>query len=100
MKSIYSDKNISGIIKTIETVLRKLNLEIISTDFNNLVIEAKKSGSFLSFGNTIFISIKKSKKSGVRVYVDSESSAPIQLIDWGTNEQIENEIIEHLKSLI
>jgi fatty acid/phospholipid biosynthesis enzyme len=100
MRSISSNISIQQAIKSIKDTLTNLGIKIVDTDLDNLVIEARRSGSFLSYGNTIYISLKKKKSGGIRIYVDSESSSPIQLIDWGTNESIENEIINELKDYI
>jgi hypothetical protein len=100
MRSISSDKSTQQIIKSVKVALGNLGIRVIDMDPDNLVIEARRSGNFLSFGNTIYISLKKKRSGGIRIYIDSESSAPIQIIDWGTNEDIENEIINELEKYV
>lgn len=100
MKSISSAISTHNAINAIETSLHNLSIKIIDIDIANLVVEAKKSGNLFSFGNKVYISIREKRTGGIRIYIDAESSSPIQLIDWGANDQIESEIIAELKKYL
>lgn len=75
-----------------------MEIELVEEDRKNLVIEGHKEGSVFSFGNRIYISIEEINQNRKVVYIDSESSAILQVIDWGTNDKIEREILRILKA--
>lgn len=78
---------------TCKKVLIGSNCKIISSDFATGEIEAKKSGNFLSYGHKLRIAVETTDSGKTKISVSS-SSVSIQIIDWGTNSNNENELIE------
>ena len=76
-------------------VLNSLECEIISKDFQTGKIKAEKGASLLSFGHSIEIIIDQVNNTNTNISIYSDSLG-IQLVDWGTNSDNENEIIDLL----
>lgn len=57
------------------------------------------SGGFLSFGNKITVKVStKNRMSTIKV--SSSSVASIQIIDWGTNKDLERNLINEVKKIL
>lgn len=74
-------------------VLRDFECDIVSTDFSSGIINAKKGGSLLSFGHEITVTFLNDNKQNLKISVSSNTIGG-QIIDWGTNTDNENELIE------
>lgn len=79
--------------------LYDLDCDIISTDLLSGTIEAKKRGGLLSYGNKINIVVKSINTGKIKVSVSSNSIG-VQIIDWGTNSENENKLIELITNLL
>ncbi|MEN9337469.1 MAG: hypothetical protein RLZZ500_2456 [Bacteroidota bacterium] len=84
---------------TCKKVLNECDYTIISSDFSNGEIEAKKGGNFLSYGHKLIITIKSTDSGKAKISVSS-SSIGIQIIDWGTNAENEDELIDLISNSI
>jgi hypothetical protein len=73
--------------------LYDLDCDIISTDLSSGTIEAKKGGGLLSYGHKIRIVVKTIETGKIKISVSS-NSVGVQIIDWGTNSENEDELIE------
>lgn len=73
--------------------LKDFECAIISTDFSSGTINAKKGGGLLSFGHEITVNFRNDNKENLKISVSS-NSVGVQIIDWGTNTENENELIE------
>lgn len=78
--------------ETCKKVLNESDCTIISTNFTTGEIEAKKGGNFLSYGHKLIITIKSINSSKIKISISS-SSVGVQIIDWGTNADNEDELI-------
>jgi len=74
-------------------VLSSLNCKILNSDFSSGQIEAKKSGNWFSYGNQINIEVRANGLEKAELYISSDS-VWVQIFDWGTNDEIENKIVE------
>ncbi len=65
------------------------NNNIINIRINDeeKVLSGEKEGSMFSFGERIQIKISSITKKDFEVEIKSESSFPLQIVDWGTNKQ-------------
>jgi hypothetical protein len=77
----------------------RLGLIVDGADLTKGKIRIKQEGSFLSFGNEVTVTIS-SKIDKTVMKVASESSAPIQIIDWGVNGNLESKIIREVKNIL
>lgn len=80
-------------------VLNECDCTIISSDFSAGEIEAKKGGNFLSYGHKLIIAIKSTDSGKTKISVSS-SSVGVQIIDWGTNSDNEDELIDLISNSI
>jgi len=78
---------------TCKKVLIGSNCNIISSDFATGKIEAKKSSSFLSYGHILSVAVETTVSGKTKISISS-SSVGIQIIDWGTNSNNEDELFE------
>lgn len=76
-----------------------LELSVTNQDLNSGRLKIKHEGSFLSFGNTIIVSIGRRETKTI-LKVASRSSTLVQLIDWGTNRELEENIIREVKKIL
>lgn len=79
--------------------LKEFECEIVNSDFSEGIIEAKKKGNLFSFGHRIYVSIKIIDYDKVNLSVSS-NSVGIQLIDWGTNSENEDELMKTIANLL
>lgn len=73
--------------------LTDFECEILSSDFSSGTIEAKRGGGLFSYGHTITVVVKTGDNGKTKISVSS-NSVGVQIIDWGTNSENENELIE------
>ena len=73
--------------------LNDFECDIISTDLLSGIINAKKGGGLLSFGHEIMVTIQTNDNKKLKISVSS-NSVGVQIIDWGTNTENENDLIE------
>lgn len=73
--------------------LKDFECEIVSSDITSGTIEAKKGGGLLSYGHKISVAVKTIDSGKIKVSVSS-NSVGVQIIDWGTNSENEDELIE------
>jgi hypothetical protein len=77
--------------------LKRLDLSIEYTDKASGVISASTSSTFLSWGETIDITIRRSNRN---VVVEVESNSKAQLFSWGKNDRNEEEILDEIDELL
>jgi hypothetical protein len=77
--------------------LKNFECEILSSDFTSGTIEAKRGGGLLSYGHNITVAVRTSDNGKIKISVSS-NSVGVQIIDWGTNSENENELIELLSN--
>lgn len=82
-----------------ERTLTEFECKILSSDFSSGKIEAKRGGGLLSYGHNISISVKAGNNGKIKISVSS-NSVGIQIIDWGTNSENENKLIELISNSI
>ncbi len=92
MKSKYFSTSKRRAFDACLTALRQLECPVKSADYSNGLIEAEKKGGLLSYGHAIEITVKATESARTKVSVTS-SSVGVQVIDWGTNSNNEDEII-------
>ncbi|MEI9918945.1 MAG: hypothetical protein WDO14_09110 [Bacteroidota bacterium] len=99
MRTSLIHKSKPTVYKAVKTACNRLNLVIDRDDFEKGRISIYSEGDILSFGNKISISIsKRGRDSFLRI--SSKSAAPIQLFDWGTNKDIEEDLMEEIKDIL
>jgi len=79
---------------------KNLDLEVNEKSVADNYIALEHAGSLLSYGNKIDVKIKTSEGNKHIVPVSSRSTAAVQLIDWGTNERLESNIIDEIKDIL
>lgn len=84
------------VFNTLIEVCETLDLNI--EDQEEFHLEVSSGMGILSFGNVVSISVDTVGKRSCVVEVSSKSSAPIQLIDWGTNSDLEEQILSELST--
>ena len=77
-----------------------LDLEIKNESTADGTISLFSNGGFFSYGNKIDVQVKLSEPTKSVLKVSSESSVAIQIIDWGTNSDLENKLIEEVKNIL
>ena len=77
-----------------------LKFEIVDESLIDGKLYLFSKGGLFSYGNRISVQIKSpnSAKSILKVYADS--AAAIQIIDWGTNSGLENDLVTQVKSIL
>lgn len=98
MKQSTFNKPKKTVIAAIKKAAKQLDLEIEEVDGNE--ISLYHGGGLLSFGNKISVEIMENDPNKTKVRVSSRSAAQIQIIDWGTNESLENNLINELKDIL
>jgi hypothetical protein len=89
------DESFIDIFNAVIYAAKEMDLEIKSKTECTFVL--KKSGSLLSYGNIITIQLKPAVGNRTSISISSQSSAAIQLIDWGTNSDLEEELMSLIK---
>lgn len=77
---------------------RELNLEIMEESPADSKLRLAHNGNISSFGNIIEVSIKNKATNKNVIHVSSRSAAQIQLVDWGTNQKLESDLIDSVKT--
>lgn len=93
MKQEYLIATKNKTFETCKKVLNDLNYSIVYENYHLGEIQAEKGGAILTFGHKIIIEIKKYNEITTTIFVKSNTIG-IQIIDWGTNKENENELIE------
>lgn len=93
MKSKIFDTNKKIVFEVCKKALYDFECEIVSSDITSGTIKAKRGGGILSYGHNIIVSITTINNGIINVTVSSNSIG-IQILDWGTNSENENELIE------
>jgi hypothetical protein len=88
------------VFEAVKEAAAKLDLEIRDASSANGRLSLYSRGGLLSFGNKIDVEIKIADTTKSIVKVSSQSAAAIQVIDWGTNRDLEEEIIAEVKSIL
>jgi len=89
--------------KVFEAVIKaaaSLDLDIKNQSSADGTISLFSNGGFFSYGNTIDVQVKISEPTKSVLKVSSVSAAALQLIDWGTNSDLESSLIEEVKSIL
>jgi hypothetical protein len=82
-----------------EKAIKKLNGEIVHVDHDKGIMDADIPGNLLTYGHEVRITVKPTPDKMNSVSVTSKSMG-IQIIDWGTNANTEEDIIKKINSLI
>lgn len=99
MKTLTLRHSKQKIFEAVKKAGSKLDLEIESSDVAKGKLLLYSAGGLLSFGNKILVKISnKNGKSVIRV--SSSSAALIQIVDWGTNGDLERELIYEVKEIL
>lgn len=91
------DENFNDVFNATIYAAKEMELEIKTKSKTDGTIILKKSGSLLSYGNIITIQLKTTSGNKTSISINSKSSATIQLIDWGTNSDLEEELMDLIK---
>ena len=94
---LYNKKKVFEAAKQAAT---SLELEIRSSSLEDGTLEFYSNGGFFSFGNKIDLKIISNEPTKNTLKVTSISAAAIQVIDWGTNDDLETKIIEKVKNIL
>ncbi len=98
MKQSTFNKPKKTVIAAIKKAAKQMDLELEEISGNEITLY--HGGGLLSFGNKIAVKISESEPNKTKVNVSSRSAAEIQLIDWGTNDKLENDLIKELKNTL
>lgn len=98
MKQSTFNKPKKTVIAAIKKAAKQMDLELEEISGNEIIFY--HGGGLLSFGNKITVKISQSESDKTKVNVSSRSAAEIQLIDWGTNDKLENDLIKELKNTL
>ena len=99
MKSKIFSESKQVVFNSCMTALSQIGCTIKSNNFQKGTIDASKTGSLLSYGHKLNISIHTTENHKVKVMVTS-TSLGIQIIDWGTNSSNEEELISFLIAML
>lgn len=94
--SFHTSKN--QIIGAIKKAAKELELDIEENNTNEIILF--HGGGLLSFGNRITVKIAQSGNDKIKVSISSKSAAQVQIIDWGTNDNLENDLMTELKNML
>lgn len=90
----YSKKQV---FEAAEDALTELEIEIEESSLKSGTIKAYYGGNMLSFGNNVEVSVKTTQTKKTTVKVESTTWAQLQVVDWGTNDKLEEKIISGIK---
>lgn len=99
MKRFTTRKSKKEVFDAAKKACSKLDLKIRRSDFRKGKLLIKHEGSLLSFGNDLTVTIS-SKIDKVVISIVSESSASIQVVDWGVNEKLEVNLIAEIRDIL
>lgn len=86
-------------INECKNTLENTDFKIVSINLKDGIINVKKNGGFFSYGHNVLIHLDKIGSEQIKISITSKSIG-IQIIDWGTNDENENEIMEKLLNII
>lgn len=98
MKQSTFNKPKKTVISAIKKAAKQMDLELEEISDNEIILY--HGGGLLSFGNKVTVKFSQSESDKTKVNVSSRSAAEIQLIDWGTNDKLENDLIKELKNIL
>ena len=76
-------------------ILNFFECDIVSSNFDKGLIEAKMRGNIFSYGHEIKIKINSLDIQKVELKIKS-NSVGLQVIDWGTNSENEEKLMNEL----
>lgn len=88
-------QNLMYVKSIILSVVTELDVEIEKEEDSIIVLSY--SGDFFSFGNQIEIDLHEKSKNLTEIRILSKSAFPLQIIDWGTNSELEEYVYQSLK---
>lgn len=95
MKSTFLDTRYKESINTVKQAAYNLGFELEEQDLRNGILIYSKEANLLSFGNDIEVRIYQ-RDVKTKIEVDSQSSAPFQIFDWGRNTNITESLISEI----
>lgn len=87
------------LVKAAEKALVKMDGSITLMDQRKGIIDADIPGGILSYGHRVRITIKPTIDKMNTVSVVSKSTG-IQIVDWGSNSNTEDEVLKKINSLL
>lgn len=88
------------VFEAVKQASENLELEIKNASLSNKTLHLFSSGGFFSYGNKIEVEIINSEPSKSILKVSSQSAAVLQVIDWGTNANLEYELLDEVKKIL
>ena len=88
------------VFEAVKQAVASLDLEIENESSADGTLSLFSNGGFFSYGNKIDVQVKLSEPSKSVLKVSSQSAAAIQVIDWGTNSNLENSIINEVNNIL
>ena len=86
--------------KLIKKAALNMGLNLREESHTSGTLNMTSDGSLFSFGNNIDIKISKTGQSECSVKVSSKSAVLFQLIDWGVNKEIEEQLVQEIKKIL
>ena len=99
MKQLTLHFSSAQIFEAVKISAVNLEMEVKETKFN-ASLTLSSGGSFFSYGNVITVNIENVGILESLITVSSESASSLQLIDWGTNESLEKDIINEVERIL
>ncbi len=97
MKTAIFDCEVEIVFDEAQKVLNDLGFKIKEADLHKKTFSASKSMSLWSFGEDISFRATGLNSYQTRVEVSSSSSMPLQLFDWGTNDENEDRLLTKMR---
>lgn len=95
MKSKVINKTKNTAFNLCKKAAAEYDCSIVSEDFSTGQLNLKKAGGFFSYGNQINIAVLPIEQNVTKIEIQS-NSVGIQIIDWGTNNEIELFFVEYI----
>lgn len=99
MKSLTINASKHKVFEALQKASSNLDWEIESSDLSKGKLKLFHRGGILSFGNEISVKVTTRNSRSV-IRVSSKSAASIQVIDWGTNDRIEKDLVDEVKHIL
>lgn len=100
MGSITLQKDREEVYEAIRQAAVNLDWTVSRDELENGLIVFDYGGDLLSFGNVIEVAVRVEAELSLSIVVTSRSAAQIQLIDWGKNDELEEQIIAETRKLL
>jgi len=100
MQSLKIHNSKKETFELVKKAAKKIGLVLEDESISKGLLCLYSDGNFFSFGNKIDVMISTNMQSDCLINVSSRSSAKLQIIDWGTNDELEQLLIEEIQSLI